>query len=160
MSLSLVEKYVCDTVGTIKGKIEPGKGSSSLDMIVDHHTAFENNTNKAKVWFFGFFSLDVDNVGLFCFLVCLFLFCFVFLFCFPINIQLEGFKSQLYKHCRSKSASRIESFEIRLYLLIPFKWMIPFPWSLTWIWRNSANLKLSYIPSRFELLEVDFSFKT
>ena len=127
MSLSLVEKYVCDTVGTIKGKIEPGKGSSSLDMIVDHHTAFENNNSKAKVWFFGFFPLDVNNVGLFCFLVCLFLFCFVFLFCFPINIQLEGFKSQLYKHCRSKSVSRIESFEIRLYLLIPFKWMIPVP---------------------------------
>ena len=157
MSLSLVEKYVCDTVGTIKGKIEPGKGSSSLDMIVDHHTAFENNTSKAKVWFF---SLDVSNVGLFCFLVCLFLFCFVFLFCFPINIQLEGFKSQLYKHCRSKSASRIESFEIRLYLLIPSSEWYLFPWSLTWTWRNSANLKLSYIPSRFELLEVDFSFKT
>ena len=29
VSLSLIERTVCDVVGTIKGKVEPGKGSWS-----------------------------------------------------------------------------------------------------------------------------------
>lgn len=35
VSFFFVEKYVCDIVGIIKGKIELGKGSSFMDMSVE-----------------------------------------------------------------------------------------------------------------------------